>query len=65
MIKENLDRYNSEDNKNSHNNSSNYNNNNNNNNNNELENFIINDQLLVETILLMVRGETIKYSEPL
>ena len=63
MIKENLDRYSSDDNKNSHNNNSNYNNNNNNNNNNnELENFIINDQLLLETILLMIRGETIKYS---
>ena len=47
VIKENLARYSSEDNKNSHNNSSNYNNIKNNiNNNNELENFIINDQLL-------------------
>ena len=63
VIKENLDRYSSDDNTNSHNNNSNYNNNNNNNNNNnELENFIINDQLLLETILLMIRGETIKYS---
>ena len=65
MIKENLDRYSSEDNENSYNNSSNYNNNSNNNNNNdknELENFIINDQLFLETILLMIRGETIKYS---
>ena len=61
VIKENLDRYSSEDNKNSHNNNSNYNNNNNSNNENELENFIINDQLLLETILSMIRGETIKY----
>ena len=26
------------------------------------EGFIINDQLLVETLLMMIRGETIKYS---
>ena len=40
------------------------NNNNNNNNNNSDQNkeYIINDQLLLETILMMIRGETIKYS---
>ena len=40
------------------------NNNNNNNDNNDYDNkeFIINDQLLLETILMMIRGETIKYS---
>ena len=39
-------------------------NNNNDNDKNDYENkeFIINDQLLLETILMMIRGETIKYS---
>ena len=34
----------------------------NNNENNHNKEFIINDQLLLETILMMIRGETIKYS---
>ena len=37
-------------------------NNNNNNDRDENKEFIINDQLLLETILMMIRGETIKYS---
>ena len=37
-------------------------NNNNNNSNYQIKEFIINDQLLLETILMMIRGETIKYS---
>ena len=38
-------------------------NSNNNNDNDDYDNkkFIINDQLLLETILMMIRGETIKY----
>ena len=36
--------------------------NNNNNSNYQNKEFIINDQLLLETILMMIRGETIKYS---
>ena len=36
--------------------------NNTNTNNKNNEGFIINDQLLLETILMMIRGETIKYS---
>ena len=57
------------------NNNNNYNNNNNNNNNNTINNnnnnnnnndnnpqFTINDQLLLEVLLMMIRGETIKYS---
>ena len=43
-------------------NNNNNNNNNNNDNNNNNNGFTINDQLLLETILLMIRGETIKYS---
>ena len=37
-------------------------NNNNNNDRDQNKEFIINDQLLLETILMMIRGETIKYS---
>ena len=48
---------------NNNNNNNNINNNNNNNNNDDLENtYSINDQLLLEMILLAIRGETIKYS---
>ena len=74
MINENLDRYRLKDvstdntnnnNNNNNNNKKNDNNNNNNNNNKDTidgNSFSINDQLLLETILLMIRGETIKYS---
>ena len=48
--------------KESNNNKNNNNNNNNDNNNNENNEYTINDQLLLETILMMIRGETIKYS---
>lgn len=44
------------------NNNSNGSMNNNNNSNYHNKEFIINDQLLLETILMMIRGETIKYS---
>ena len=71
VINENLDRYRlkdaSSDNTNNNNNNNNNKNDNNNNNNNNKDtidgnSFSINDQLLLETILLMIRGETIKYS---
>ena len=55
--------YNTINNNNNNNNDNDNNDNNNNNNNNEEEdNFSINDQLLLETILFTIRGETIKYS---
>ena len=47
---------------NNNNNSNNNNKNNNNNNDYENKEFIINDKLLLETILMTIRGETIKYS---
>ncbi|MCG7876954.1 MAG: reverse transcriptase family protein, partial [Candidatus Thiodiazotropha endolucinida] len=57
---------NDDDNNNNNNNDVNNNNNNNNNDNtefipNDIE-FTINDQLFLETLLIMIRGETIKYS---
>ena len=57
--------YNTINNNNNNNDNNNNDNNNNYNNNNEEEeedNFSINDQLLLETILFTIRGETIKYS---
>ena len=78
VIKENLDRYSFDNNNDNNNTCNNNNNNDNNNNrgniydnnnfssnNKEREKekrFTINDQLLLETILVMIRGETIKYS---
>ena len=47
---------------NNNNNNSNGSMNNNNNSNYHNKEFIIYDQLLLETILMMIRGETIKYS---
>ena len=54
--------YNTINNNNNNNNDNDNNDNNNNNNNEEEDNFSINDQLLLETILFTIRGETIKYS---
>ena len=58
IIKENLDRYSLVNNNNNNNNGINGNNHQSS----EKREFLINDQLLLETILLTIRGETIKYS---
>ena len=62
MLSLHIKETNCNNNNNDNNNNNNKNNNNNNNNDYQYKECVINDQLLLESNLMIIRGETIKYS---